>query len=84
MINDESVEMVATAIPDEKKGERVILLVATNDSDFQVSSLKKLLIDSKCKPLLIPSESREIEQVPKLGSGKTDFASAKQLVLDLN
>jgi acyl-[acyl-carrier-protein]-phospholipid O-acyltransferase/long-chain-fatty-acid--[acyl-carrier-protein] ligase len=32
-------------------------------------------------PLMIPSEFRSVGEVPKLGSGKTDFAQAKQLAL---
>jgi hypothetical protein len=29
----------------------------------------------------VPAEIRPVEQVPKLGSGKTDFAGAKRLAL---
>jgi len=42
--------------------------------------LRKALIDARMNPLTIPAEIRPVEQIPKLGSGKTDFSGAKQLV----
>ncbi len=71
-------EMVAVNLPDEKKGERVILLIA---GDLDPDGLRKALVDAGLNPLTVPAEIRPVEQVPKLGSGKTDFAGAKRLAL---
>jgi acyl-[acyl-carrier-protein]-phospholipid O-acyltransferase/long-chain-fatty-acid--[acyl-carrier-protein] ligase len=69
-------ELVAVNLPDEKKGERVLLLVA---GEIDPDGLRKALIDAGLNPLTIPAEIRPVEQVPKLGSGKTDFAGARRL-----
>jgi len=82
VINDENVDLVAAAVPDPKKGEKIILMVATNQVDLQVDSIKQWMIESKCNPLLLPAETCEIDQVPRLGSGKTDFSMAKKLAVE--
>jgi acyl-[acyl-carrier-protein]-phospholipid O-acyltransferase/long-chain-fatty-acid--[acyl-carrier-protein] ligase len=71
-------ELVAVNLPDEKKGERVLLLVA---GEIDPDGLRKALIDAGLNPLTIPAEIRPVEQVPKLGSGKTDFSAARRLAL---
>lgn len=77
-LNSDLYDFVAVALPDTKKGERIVLLVSSEE-DVDVSRLKTYLMEKKCNPLLIPSAIIRIEMVPKLGSGKTDFARAKQL-----
>lgn len=71
-------ELVAANVPDPKKGERIILLTAT---DLDLDGLRKDLIEAGLNPLTIPAEIRRVEQIPKLGSGKTDFSGAKKLAL---
>jgi len=71
-------ELVAVNLPDEKKGERILLLIA---GEIDPDGLRKALIDAGLNPLTIPAEIRAVEQVPKLGSGKTDFAGARRLAL---
>ena len=69
-------ELVAVNLPDEKKGERIVLLVA---GELDGDGLRQALIQAGCNPLTIPAAVHSVEAVPKLGSGKTDFASAKRL-----
>jgi acyl-[acyl-carrier-protein]-phospholipid O-acyltransferase/long-chain-fatty-acid--[acyl-carrier-protein] ligase len=78
VLAEPELELVAVNIPDPKKGERIVLLVA---SDLDPLGLRKALIDAGLNPLTIPAEIRPVEQVPKLGSGKTDFSGAKKLAL---
>jgi len=80
VINNPDVELMAVNLPDEKKGEKVILLIQGYDD---VAELKKALVDSGMNPLSIPSTVFEVEEVPKLGSGKSDFAGAKKLAMEL-
>ena len=68
------------ALSDEKKGEKVILLIQGYE---KVSELKKALVDSGMNALTIPSDIFDVETVPKLGSGKSDFAGAKKLAMEL-
>jgi len=78
VLAEPELELVAVNLPDPKKGERIVLLVA---SDLDPLGLRKALIDAGLNPLTIPAEIRPVEQVPKLGSGKTDFSGAKKLAL---
>lgn len=71
-------EMVAVNLPDEKKGEKIILMIA---EQIELENLKKTLLDAGCNPLMIPSEIVQVEEIPKLGSGKTDFKAAKAQLL---
>ncbi len=71
-------ELVAVNLPDERKGERIVLLVA---AEIDVEGLRKALLAAGANPLTIPAEVLRVEAIPKLGSGKTDFGGAKRLAL---
>ncbi len=78
-LSDE-VEIVATSIKDEKKGEKIILLLS-NITTENLEILKKQIIESFDNNLMIPSSYKIVEKIPKLGSGKKDFNEIKKLVL---
>jgi acyl-[acyl-carrier-protein]-phospholipid O-acyltransferase/long-chain-fatty-acid--[acyl-carrier-protein] ligase len=75
-LND--VDLIATSLEDEKKGEKIILLIANVDDEF-IIKLKEHIIKSFDNKLMIPSEIKIVEEIPKLGSGKKDFKAAKIL-----
>lgn len=79
-INDAEIDFLAVNLSDDKKGEKVILLISGYEDS---KGLRKALIDSGMNPLYVPSEIFDIETVPKLGTGKSDFAGAKRLALEL-
>lgn len=68
--------MVAVSVPDDRKGEKVILLV---EGEGDESGARKQLMESGVPALLLPSKIYFVEVVPVLGSGKTDFGAAKKL-----
>ncbi len=74
----EEVEILATTIPDSKKGEKVVLLFT---GDTEEDQLKALIEQSGLNPLMRPSALIPVEAIPKLGSGKSDFNQAKQIAL---
>jgi acyl-[acyl-carrier-protein]-phospholipid O-acyltransferase / long-chain-fatty-acid--[acyl-carrier-protein] ligase len=76
--NDKNLEIAATCLPDHRKGEKIVLL-ATNNLDK--NKLKKLLSDAKVNPLYHPAQVLTVEEIPKLGSGKTDFGATKKIAL---
>ncbi|BFM06199.1 acyl-[ACP]--phospholipid O-acyltransferase [Halioxenophilus aromaticivorans] len=67
-------ECVAVNIADDKKGEKIIALVA---GVAEVDSFKQQLIDVGVNPLVIPARFYCVESIPKLGSGKLNLAAAK-------
>ncbi|MCU7808235.1 MAG: AMP-binding protein, partial [Candidatus Thiodiazotropha sp. (ex Semelilucina semeliformis)] len=71
-------EILATSLPDGKKGEKVVLLFT---GDINKDELKQLINQSELYPLMRPSELIPIETIPKLGSGKNDFSKAKHLAM---
>ena len=69
-------ELVAVNLPDEKKGEKIVVLINTA---IDQSQLKEALLQAGVPPLALPANYIFVEDIPKLGSGKTDFARAKDL-----
>ena len=78
VITEPDVEIVAVNIPDDKKGEQIVLLI---NVDIDGAELRKRLLAINCNPLMIPSLVKHVAAIPKLGSGKTDFGGAKQVAL---
>ncbi len=74
----EEAEILATALPDGKKGEKVALLVA---GGILLDELKGLIEQSGLNPLMRPSQIIAVDEIPKLGSGKSDFKRAKEIAL---
>ncbi len=79
-VDDEEAEVLAVSTPDIKKGEKISLLY-TMDRDAE--ELRLLVKSSSINNLLKPQAFFKVESIPKLGSGKTDFAAAKTLTLEL-
>ena len=75
----EKVEVITTALPDGKKGEKVVLLIA---GDIDNDEMKGLIEQSGLNPLMRPAELINVEAIPKLGSGKNDFSRAKELAME--
>ena len=75
-LGDPDLELVAVNLPDDKKGEKVILLIA---SEMPTKEIKKALLDAEMNPLMIPARFNNVNAVTKLGSGKTDFATARKI-----
>jgi acyl-[acyl-carrier-protein]-phospholipid O-acyltransferase/long-chain-fatty-acid--[acyl-carrier-protein] ligase len=79
VIDNEEIEFLAVALPDESKGEKLVLLVA---GEVDLDALKSQIRGSGLNPLMMPKEYLGVAAIPKLGSGKADFAGAKKLALD--
>jgi acyl-[acyl-carrier-protein]-phospholipid O-acyltransferase/long-chain-fatty-acid--[acyl-carrier-protein] ligase len=75
----ENIEVLTTAVPDGKKGEKVVLLIS---GDIDQDEMKRLIEQSGLNPLMRPAELINVESIPKLGSGKNDFNRAKQIALE--
>ncbi|MEH6471633.1 MAG: acyl-[ACP]--phospholipid O-acyltransferase [Halopseudomonas sp.] len=71
-------ELVAVNLPSDKKGEELVLL---HEAELDSSEVRKAMLAAGVNGLMIPTRWLRVEAVPKLGSGKTDFGSAKQLAM---
>lgn len=79
-VDDFEMELVAVNIPDERKGESIIVLANRN---LDKQSLRVDLLALGLSSLALPSACYLVDEVPKLGSGKTDFGTAKKLALNV-
>jgi len=70
---------VVTAVPDEKKGERLIVLHTLGDDQLQecLAKLAEADLPALWKPR--PDQFRRIEAMPYLGTGKLDLRRVKEL-----
>jgi acyl-[acyl-carrier-protein]-phospholipid O-acyltransferase/long-chain-fatty-acid--[acyl-carrier-protein] ligase len=75
----EAVEILSTSVPDGKKGEKVVLLVA---GELDQAILNQRIDQAGLNPLMRPAQVLFVREIPKLGSGKNDFARAKQIALE--
>ncbi|MFN0056314.1 MAG: acyl-[ACP]--phospholipid O-acyltransferase [Planctomycetales bacterium] len=79
---DQELKVVVTAIPDEKKGERLVVVhLPLAKSDDQIL---QELGESGIPNLWIPSRDSflQVEEIPHLGTGKVDLKGLKQLAMD--
>jgi len=67
-------EVLAVALPDARKGERIVALVV---SDHPLEDLKRTL-QGELAPIMMPAALYPVPAIPKLGTGKTDLGTAKQ------
>lgn len=79
--NYENIDFAVTSIEDEKKGEKLILLISKLSSNDLVT-IKHLLIENFENKLMLPHKIIEVEQIAKLGSGKKDFKGIKKQALE--
>ncbi len=76
----EEIDIVAAGVPDAKKGEKIVLLY---HGDLEKKELKSLIDKSSLNPIMRPSSYFYLEEMPKLGSGKTDLKKAKKIAFEL-
>jgi acyl-[acyl-carrier-protein]-phospholipid O-acyltransferase/long-chain-fatty-acid--[acyl-carrier-protein] ligase len=78
---DEESQVAVVALPDVKKGEKLVLLL---EGDMEVDALKEKIKVLDMNPLFVPNEYYKVEALPKLGTGKADFKGAKKLAEELS
>ena len=77
LVLPDDIEILVTSLPDDRKGEKVVLLYAGNIDDVD---LKACITNSGLNALMMPSLLVEVDAIPKLGSGKNDFKKAKEII----
>ena len=80
---EDALQVAVTAVPDAKKGERLIVLYTNREAS--VSALIQGLREAGLPNLFIPSEDNflHVQSLPILGTGKLDLKGIKQLALEL-
>ena len=80
--DEPEVQVAVTAVPDPKKGERLIVL--HKPLNIPIDTILKEIAKQEIPNLWIPSSDSflEVESIPLLGTGKLDLAKIKQLAAD--
>lgn len=73
-------EHAAISLPDQKKGEQLVLF--TTYKDASRSSLIAFASEKGIPPLAVPATIKAISKLPLLGTGKTDYASLSTLLVE--
>lgn len=71
----------AAAIPDPRKGEQVVLLTTASDADR--SALLAWCQSHGVSELSVPKKVFHVDEIPVLGTGKTDYGSVGKMVMSL-
>ena len=82
--DDEQVRVCVTAIPDAKKGEKLIVLHRPTSKN--IDEIRQALQEVGLPNLFIPAADafKEVAEIPMLGTGKLDLTAAKALALQLS
>lgn len=77
-----ALQIAVTAVPDEKKGERLIVIHRTLNKS--IDEVLKELGKTQLPNLFLPSKDSffEVEEIPLLGTGKLDLRGLKQLAME--
>jgi len=72
---------VAVAIPDQRKGERIVLLTTQKDADRAAMQRQAKTVGAS--ELAVAAAVQVVDKVPLLGSGKTDYVGATAMAKEL-
>jgi acyl-[acyl-carrier-protein]-phospholipid O-acyltransferase/long-chain-fatty-acid--[acyl-carrier-protein] ligase len=83
LVEDPEQVFAVTAVPDEKKGERLIVLTTLPEADLTacLEAFAKAELPPLWKPR--PDNFLRIEKLPYLGTGKLDLRRLRELALEL-
>lgn len=76
-----SSSFASVAIPDKRKGEKIILF--STSQDHTLKEFKKFIKAGKHSNLFLPKELHVLEEIPALGTGKTDYVRLQAMATEL-
>jgi acyl-[acyl-carrier-protein]-phospholipid O-acyltransferase/long-chain-fatty-acid--[acyl-carrier-protein] ligase len=71
---------IVVSVENEKKGEQIVMLF---NGALSSDEVQKRIKESSIPPLMRPSVSMHVENLPKLASGKSDFKAARDIANSL-
>jgi acyl-[acyl-carrier-protein]-phospholipid O-acyltransferase/long-chain-fatty-acid--[acyl-carrier-protein] ligase len=77
--SDSEKKVAVVGIPDDAKGEALILLTTIDMSDQSLVELRYSLLEDGIASLWIPKRAVRVEEIPVLASGKLDIQRCEKL-----
>lgn len=71
-------EIAVLSLPDEVKGEKIVAV--TNLPDLQLASVRATLKSQGFSSLVYPEKIMQMKEIPKLGTGKTDYVQLREMI----
>ncbi|WP_378943481.1 AMP-binding protein [Mesorhizobium sp. ANAO-SY3R2] len=68
------------AVPDKRRGERIVLVTTAPDADAE--ALRVHGKQAGVAELMLPHDIIKVQELPILGSGKTDYVAARRMAID--
>ncbi len=72
-------EHAVVCVPDKRKGERLVLV--TTREDAKSGSIKQRSKEEGLTELMVPRDIVQVDDIPLLGSGKTDYVSSRKIAM---
>lgn len=79
-LGDPELDLLVVNLPCKRKGEKLVVL---STEPLELGALREKLLGCGLNNLVLPAEAYHVPEIPRLGSGKTDFASARLLAASL-
>jgi acyl-[acyl-carrier-protein]-phospholipid O-acyltransferase/long-chain-fatty-acid--[acyl-carrier-protein] ligase len=73
-------EHAAVAVPDKRRGERVVLVTTASEAD--ASQLRQFARTSEASELILPHDIIKTAELPRLGTGKIDYVAVRRLAIE--
>ncbi|CAI2935527.1 AMP-binding protein [Aminobacter niigataensis] len=70
----------AVAVPDKRKGERIVLVTTAGNADPE--TLRLYGKQAGAADLMVPHDIIKVREIPVLGSGKTDYVAARHMAIE--
>ena len=81
--SDDVLHVAVTAVPCEKKGEKLVVLYTT--SHVSVDEMRQALTDTGLPNLFVPAADgfHKVDSLPLLGTGKLDLRGIKEMAAEI-
>ena len=69
------------SVPDKRRGERIVLV--TTAEEAEPNALRQFGKQSGVAELMVPGDIVKVAEMPVLGTGKTDYPSARRIAMEM-
>ena len=70
----------AVSVPDKRRGERIVLVTTADEAEPE--ALRRYGKQAGAAEIMVPGDIVKVKEIPVLGSGKTDYVSARRIAME--